>query len=351
MCYAKDIFTQGALYMNKIVNPHSHLMQIMRETEPKLAYKNDMPFEQWREIARAKLSELLRMDKFERCPSLFDIESETDRDTFTDIRFTFQSEEGYFVPCHFCVPKGAAGPLPIVICVQGHSTGMHQSLGEAKYEGDAEGLAGDRDYAVQAVAQGYCALVLEQRNFGECGGTPKGPDCYHSDMTALLLGRTTAGARVWDIMRSIDIIEARFPQADAKKIALTGNSGGGTATFYTACLEDRLAAAMPSCAVCTYDDSIGAMRHCSCNYVPGVREYFNMGDLAGLIAPKPLIIAAGRHDGIFPYDGVLKSYETALRMYAAAGADGNCALVTGEEGHRFYAEESWPVFNRLTGWN
>ncbi|MDR1630168.1 MAG: alpha/beta hydrolase family protein [Oscillospiraceae bacterium] len=334
--------------MNKIVTPHSHNREIMKNTEPALCYDGAKPFARWQNEAREKLTELLGLAKFARCEQLFDVEWEHETETMTETRFTFQSEEGYFVPCHFCVPKGASGPLPLVICVQGHSKGMHVSFGRTHFPGeDPNAGEGDRQFALQIIENGYCALAIEQRNFGECGGTPDGPDCYNSAMSALLLGRTTAAERVWDVMRAIDVITEHFPQADSKKIALMGNSGGGTTTFYTACLDERIVLAMPSCAVCTYDASIAAMRHCACNFVPRIREYFNMGDLAGLVAPRKLIVVAGKEDRIFPLHGVLESYETVKKMYEAAGATGNCRLVLGEGGHRFYAAQSWPVFHGL----
>ena len=111
-------------------------------------------------------------------------------------------------------------------------------------------------------------------------------------------------------------------------------------------MEPRIRFCMPSCAVCTYGDSIAAMRHCACNYIPGIRKYFDMGDLAGLIAPRPLVIVAGREDPIFPLSGVRESFAEAQRLYAAAGNPQGCTLVIGEGGHRFYADDAWPVMHR-----
>ena len=103
---------------------------------------------------------------------------------------------------------------------------------------------------------------MEQRNFGECGGKDNGEtNCYNSSMAALLIGRTTIGERCWDISRGIDILEKEFADIYSGYLICMGNSGGGTATFYASCLEDRINASMPSCAVCSFDDSIGAMRH------------------------------------------------------------------------------------------
>ena len=60
---------------------------------------------------------------------------------------------------------------------------------------------------------------------------------------------------------------------------LMGNSGGGTATVYTAAIDERISIAVPSCAVCTYKHSIAAMRHCVCNFVPNIADYFDMGGI------------------------------------------------------------------------
>jgi hypothetical protein len=99
---------------------------------------------------------------FAACDDKFQIEYREDRDAFTETRFTFQSEEGFFVPCHLWVPGGAPGALPLVVCLQGHSKGMHISLGGPKYPGDAETISGgDRDFAVRIIREGYRALAIE----------------------------------------------------------------------------------------------------------------------------------------------------------------------------------------------
>lgn len=253
---------------------------------------------------KRKINAAVRVKK---CDLLFEIEYENESEHFREIRFVFQSEKDYFVPCHLLIPVGADEPLPVVICLQGHSKGMHISLGRPKFDGDEEIINdGDRDFGIRAIEEGYCALVMEQRNFGECGGTKDGPDCFNSSMAALLIGRTTIGERVWDVQRVIDVIEEYFPQVDSDNIMCMGNSGGGTATFYATCIDQRIKLAMPSCSVCTYEDSIVAMYHCCCNFIPDIRKYFDMGDLGGLIAPQKLVVVAGKNDEIFPKDGVKK---------------------------------------------
>ena len=306
----------------------------------------------WQQEKRALLIRLLGM---QHCipadDEKFEIDSVKETDAYTETRFFIESEPGVTCVAHLRVPKGVEGKLPLVICLQGHSKGMHISMGQPKYPGDAEKISGgDRDFARQIVARGYAALILEQRAFGERGGTEEGPGCYQVVMQALLLGRTLIGERCWDVSRAIDMIEKHFPQIDMEKVALMGNSGGGTATIYAAALDERIAAAMPSCAFCGYKASIGDRRHCSCNYVPGIMKEFDMGDLGALIAPRPLIVVNGLEDKSFPLFAAKEQMDIARVVYEAAGAKDKICHVIGLEGHRFYAAQGWPVFDDLTGW-
>ena len=129
-------------------------------------------------------------------------------------------------------------------------------------------------------------------------------------MHSLLLGRTLAAERAWDVSRAIDLL-VTLPEVRPDRIGCMGNSGGGTVTFYAACVDSRIWLAMPSCSFCTYADSIFRIYHCT-------------------------------EDPIFPIAGVCGAFETARQIYEAAGAPGNLRLVVGDGGHRFYAERAWP---------
>lgn len=316
---------------------------------PLLSFDDSRDFAEYKKAVHERLFNLLGMGEFRKVEPNIEIEFKKDFDSFREIRFTFDTEKYCRAICHLWIPKLGKEKYGVVICLQGHSTGMHISMGRPLYEGDEETMnGGDRDFAVQIIKEGYAALIIEQRAFGE----RKSPlldhknntstTCLHASMIALMLGRTLLGERVWDISRAIDVLSA-FPEIDTEKIACMGNSGGGTATFYAACMDERIKLVMPSCAVCTYRDSIVAMRHCACNYIPKVAKYFDMGDLSCLIAPRPFIIVAGKEDPIFPKHGVEKTFETVKKIYEKAGAPENCRLIFGEEGHRFYANPSWDV--------
>ncbi len=329
--------------------PLEHHKILANEMKPALRWDGESDINALREESRAKLWELLGMDAFAPCEPIFEITEKDELHGAKHIHFTLQTEEGYFTHCDLLLPKEQKGKLPLCATLQGHSKGAHISLGLPKYPGDEATISGgDRDFCVRAIKEGFAALAIEQRGFGLNGGTEKGPACERPVMTAMLLGRTVIGERVWDVMRVVDAIEAHFGDLITMEgSVLMGNSGGGTATYYTACLEHRFDGFMPSCAVCTYKDSIVAMHHCTCNYVPRIAKYFDMGDLAVMIAPKKLVVVCGKDDNIFPLHGVNETFEIIKKLYAGSGAADNCALVVGYEGHRFYANEAWPVMNDL----
>jgi hypothetical protein len=103
---------------------------------------------------------------------------------------------------------------------------------------------------------------------------------------------------------------------------------------------------MPSCAFSGYSESIGAMHHCVCNFIPHIAENFDMGDLLGIIAPRYLVVVSGKTDKIFPIESARKMFEITKASYKSASAENNCAMVEGDGGHRFYADDAWPVANK-----
>ncbi|MBQ7386718.1 MAG: hypothetical protein IJW03_00975 [Clostridia bacterium] len=330
--------------------PMIHNLELIKNITPEYRYDGKQSFEGWQKEARAKLRELVCLDAIERAEdNLFNLEYKKECDGYTEYRFTVSSEVGYHFPCVLRIPHGVKAPIPTYICLQGHSTGFHMSLGEPKFPGDAEGIKGDRDFVVRANAEGYAAIAVEQRNFGECGSNPKSgdPQCHVSSMTNIINGRTTIAERIADISCVIDVIEEHFKELDSENVVLMGHSGGGTATYYAACLDERIKLAVASGSVCTYKDSIAAMHHCVCNFIPNIAKYFDMGDLGGLIAPRKLIVVNGESDNIFPKNGVYESYDIIKKMYEAAGVPENCAHVEGNGGHRFYADPTWPIIHKF----
>ena len=334
-----------------MMRSHEYLIQMTKAITPSYRYDGTEDISAWQSRAKAKLEELLGLPLIAPEEDLFSKEASYERDGLTFTKFTFQSEEGNFVPCCLVKKTDLKGKAPLVICLQGHSSGMHISLGEPKFERDPETIAGGRDFAVRAAKEGCVAVAVEQRYMGSLGNPDSPvPACCAGDnqaIPAILIGRTAIGERVWDISRTIDAVLTHFAdEVDENRVVCLGNSGGGTATFYASCMDERIAVSVPSCAVCTYEASIIAMNHCPCNYIPYIRKYFDMGDLGGLIAPRKLVTVCGKDDPIFPLPGVQESMALIENAYKAYGKEENCSLVIGGGGHQFYPDEAWPIIHK-----
>jgi hypothetical protein len=89
------------------------------------------------------------------------------------------------------------------------------------------------------------------------------------------------------------------------------------------------------------------MIHCKCNYFPGVLEWGDMGDLAGLCAPKPLVIISGKDDPIFPVEQAKDEFRRTEKIYQAGNADGMCRHVISNGGHRYYKADAWNEMNKF----
>ena len=325
---------------------HQHLMQNMA---PALAYDGGEVMA-WQRKLRRKVRQLVG-DMPEERVSL-DVRSLWKRDhpLGTIEKIVFTSESHADVPAFVCLPGEATPPYTTFVCIQGHSTGMHNSIAVGREDNtEPIDVPGDRDFGLLCMARGIAALCIEQRSFGERREQVQekiGPHgCHDATMHALMLGRTLIGERVFDVDRGIDYLESRG-DADMDRIGVMGNSGGGTISLFSAALLPRIRYAMPSSYFCTFRDSIMSIYHCMDNYVPGLLKYAEMADVMGLFAPKPVVLVAGKEDSIFPISGVLEAYGKLREIYTAAGAADRCHLVIGNEGHRFYAKEAWPKMLR-----
>jgi dienelactone hydrolase len=241
-------------------------------------------------------------------------------------KFIFTSRPGLAVLGYVLTPKQRKAPHPAVICLPGHGRGVDDIVGIDDKGRDRTDKSGyQHDFAIQVVEQGMAAVAIEQMAFGcrrdartSRGGLGRSA-CQPTAGAALLLGETMIGWRVRDVMRTIDYLETRT-DIDASRVGVTGISGGGTITVFSAAMEPRIKAAFASGYLNTFRDSIFSLSHCIDNYVPGILEWAEMYDVAGLIAPRPFFAESGSKDDIFPIGAFRESFGKVKRVYEVMGA-------------------------------
>lgn len=276
--------------------------------------------------------------------SKYEILREEETDSYTLSKLSYHVRDDEYAPAYLLKPKNVNPPYPVMICLQGHAPGMYISIGDARTERDAKLIAGGRDIALQAVAHGWAALAIEQRAFGE--KAVEGADCNDVSLRELMKGRPMLGQRVFDIMRGIDFIETQ-DDLNADLVGSMGNSGGGTASYFAAAVDERIKLAVVSCSFSTYERSWLKYHHCSCGYLPGLLEVADMPDLAELIAPRHLMIVAGKEDYLADIEGVREGFAIAQKLYQKYDAIENVTLLEGDGGHQFYPDLAWPEIDQF----
>jgi dienelactone hydrolase len=267
-------------------------------------------------------------------------------------KLVIETRPGVAMLAYVLTPAGATAPLPTVICVPGHGRGVDDIVGVADDGRDRTDKAGyQHDFALQAVEQGMAAIAIEPMGFG-CRRDEKTrrrglgtSSCQPNAGAALLLGETMIGWRAYDVIRTIDYIETRR-DLDSKRIGCMGISGGGTVTLFTTALEPRIKAAFVSGYLNTFRDSILSMSHCIDNYVPGILNWAEMYDVAGLIAPRALFVESGDRDNIFPVDASREAVARVKAVYAALGAPDRVGHEVFGGEHSFHGVQGLPFLKR-----
>ena len=303
--------------------------------------------EAWQRELRLKLVDLLGgfPERVSLRPETLDIKEYPE---YRREQVIFWSREGVAVIGYLLTPKGQPAPYRVVIAIPGHGVGARDIVG---LDGDGRERVGDpgyeHDFAIQAVRHGMAAFAVEPLCFGQRRDpltVAKGADassCQPAAGSALLLGETMIGWRVWDIMRTIDWIGTR-PELDAARIGCMGISGGGTCTLFSSALDLRIKAAFVSGYMNTFRDSIMAVSHCIDNYVPGILSWAENYDVAGLIAPRPLFSEGGDRDPIFPVGATRECYVRVKKVYEVFGVPDRVQQQIFEGEHVFHGTMGLP---------
>jgi len=213
-------------------------------------------------------------------------------------KLLYESQPGLLIPANLYIPAGARPPLPGVLFQMGHSLNGKAAI---PYQKCCQGL----------VKLGFLVLAFDPMGQGERTYYPRrdGPltrlgsaDTEHTlpGQQMLLVGDTATRMQAWDAVRSLDVLESH-PLADKKRLASTGQSGGGTLTMLLAAVDERLAAAAVSCgntenfAGAGFNPP-GSTDDAEQNFIGAGPLGFDRWDLLYPLAPKPLLVISSAKD-------------------------------------------------------
>lgn len=248
----------------------------------------------------------------------------------------FQSMPGLYVTANLYLPRGVQGRFPAILYACGHAM--------VKTNGISCGnKTAYQHHGIWFARHGYVCLVIDTVQLGEIGGLHHGT--YREGMWWWnARGYTPAGVEAWNCIRALDYLEGR-PEVNASRMGMTGRSGGGSYTWTTAALDDRVRVAAPVAGITDLRNQVvdGCVEgHCDCMFfVNTYRWDFPLN--AALIAPRPLLIVNTDADSIFPLDGVIRTHQKVRRIYALLGKTDQLGLVIAPGPHNDTQDLQVPV--------
>ncbi|MBT2757825.1 dienelactone hydrolase family protein [Mesobacillus foraminis] len=254
-----------------------------------------------------------------------DVLETVEYNTYIRERVIFKTAKNLYSSMYVLTPKHVKGGQSAVLALHGHGYGNKEVVGLTELGEDDQQSAGiHQHFAIQLVRRGLKVFAPEIIGFGDRllsidNEQGKPSSCDLMTRSLLMAGKTLAGLRVAEAIRTLDIIET-YPDVIKANLGIMGFSGGGLIAAYTSALDTRLKATVLCGFTNTFKGSILSMRHCVDNYVPGLLNVAELPELIGLIAPRSLFVESGRNDTIFPVDHFEDAVSFLQHTYEKVGA-------------------------------
>ena len=253
------------------------------------------------------------------------------------------------LPIYLLTPKGARdGTRPGIVALHGHGPFGHDSVvGIDSTPERAENIeAANYDFGRQLVRQGYVVVAPCFTPFGrrlDSTEAYRGNDaCAIAFVRMQLLGRNLMSENLRDALWALEFL-ARNSAVDTDRIGCVGLSYGGRMTMLATAVEPRIRVAVISGALNVMQERIGGRYSCGAQVIPGLLEFGDVPEIAGLIAPRPALWEVGQRDGLMVKEWIPGAWERIQRVYRALGSEEHLSMDSFDGHHRWNGVLATPL--------
>ena len=217
----------------------------------------------------------------ERHPLTSEIFGRIERKGYSVEKVLLQTMPGYYLGGNLYRPlgrpQGKSGKFPAVLATHGH-----WAYGRL----ENQPLCSVPARAINLARQGYVVFSYDMVGYNDTVQTSHDFSGPREQLWAF----GPLGLQLWNSIRSVDFLQS-LPDVDPQRIAMTGESGGGTQTFLATAVDQRIRYSVPVNMIS------GIMQGGSpCENAPGLRIRTSNLEIGALMAPRPMLMIAATGD-------------------------------------------------------
>ncbi len=289
---------------------------INRDRYRRVGYTRHVPetredLDTWCEVLREDIRDLLVLPPSGGIPNIHIGDTQKNGE-ITSTRVVFESEPGIAVPGVLLMPQERPSSLTIAVF------------------GDGKDAHLDDERILKRLDKGNGVYLIDPRGVGETISPHGDPDRYYDvyrqetglTYTSFMLGKPLLGQRVYDVLRSLDGISA-VCGANCPEIHLLGQGRAALMVLFAGALDERVESVTCDRMLVSYESLVvnKYFSHHPTSLIPNVLLSFDLPLVAGLIAPRPLVLdeTVDPMKTVLPVASVRETYRPAESIYRMQG--------------------------------
>jgi hypothetical protein len=210
---------------------------------------------------------------------------------------------------------------------------------------------GGRFVGDELAKRGYLCLATDALNWSDRGGAGyEGQQAVASNL--MNLGMSYAGFIAWEDLYTAEFLSS-LPAVDSTKIIAMGFSMGSFRAWQLAALSEHIAGGVAICWMATRKGLMvpgGNLTRGQSSFTtthPGLANYLDYPDVAGIACPKPMLFYNGKLDRLFPVNSAAEAFEKMHTIWKSQNVEDKLETKIWPVGHTFNLEMQEDAFHWL----